>query len=143
MKNYLDVWVKDLLQRQSMRLPAPITVMGKGKKHLAAGSDEFAKVQLTVHPASHLEVEDIVPERDELERLGARWPESTVFGLLDVLMFADPAPLFNVRVVLEKAWYHDVDSTVNAFRHAGRDAGRKVLERIALNHSRSAGDDIT
>lgn len=139
----MEIWIRDLSQRESMRLPAPITVVGERKKHFAAGSDEFARVQLTVHPASHLEVEDVVPEQSELERLGVRWPESSVFGLLDVLMFADPAPLFKVRVVLEKVWYHTVGSTQNAFRNAGRDAGRKLLERIALSHARGAEYDIT
>ena len=143
MKDYLELWVKDLLQRESMRLQAPITVVGERKKHFATGSDEFAKVEMTVHPASHLEVEDVVPERSELEQLRVRWREFSVFGLLDVLMFADPAPLFKVRVVLEKVWWHHLDSTPNAFRNAGRDAGRKLLEKIALNHARSAGYDTT
>lgn len=88
-------------------------------------------------------MEDAVPERSELDRLGVQWLESSIFGLLDVLMFADPAPLFKVRVVLEKVWYHHVDSTQNAFRNAGRDASRKLLEKIALNHARGAGYDAT
>lgn len=127
-----------------MSLAVPITVVGERRKHFfGAGSDEFAKIQMTVHSALHCQVEDTAPERDELERLGVRWPESTLFGLLDVLMFAHPAPLFKIRVVLEKVWYHQVDSTQNAFRNAGRDAGRRLLEKIALDHARGAGYDAT
>jgi hypothetical protein len=63
--------------------------------------------------------------------------------LLDILMLADPAPLFKVRVVVERVWYHHVDSTQNASCNAGRDAGRKLLEKIALNDARGAGYDAT
>jgi translation elongation factor EF-G len=45
-------------------------------------------------------------------------------------MFAKSGPLFKVCVVLEEVWYHEVDSSWQAFRHAGRDAGRKIIEAI-------------
>ena len=92
---------------------------------------EFAKIQLTVRPAQSLEVVDDVVEKSDLEKLGVGWPDCVIFGLLDVFMLAEPRPLYKVRVVLEAVWYHDVDSTWQAFRHAGRDAGRQVLEIIS------------
>ena len=76
-------------------------------------------MQLTVHPASVFEVEDAVAEKKELERLRIGWPDAAIFRLLDVLMVAESGPLYKVRVVLEKAWYHHVDSSVSAFRQAG------------------------
>jgi hypothetical protein len=69
-------------------------------------------------------------EKLELEKLGVGWPDPFIFGLLDVLMNAGPDPLKNVRVTLEQAWYHDADSSRNAFRSAGRDAGRKIIAAI-------------
>jgi hypothetical protein len=91
---------------------------------------EFAKVQMTLTPAPSFEVIDDVAERAELERLGVEWPDPVIFGLLDVLMLAEPGPLHKVSVVLELVWYHEVDSSVMAFRHAGQDAGRKIIEDI-------------
>ncbi|HEY1421933.1 MAG TPA: hypothetical protein VGF20_00655 [Candidatus Acidoferrum sp.] len=91
---------------------------------------EFARVQLKLSPASNLEVVDNVAERGELERFGVGWPDAVAFGLLDVLMLAEPGPLYKVSVSLEKAWYHEVHSSFMAFRHAGQDAGRKVIESL-------------
>jgi hypothetical protein len=52
------------------------------------------------------------------------------FGLLDTLMTTDLGPLRNVRVTLERVWYHESDSTRNAFRNSGRDAGRKIIDAL-------------
>jgi hypothetical protein len=85
---------------------------------------------VTVQPSESFEVIDRVAESSELEKLGVEWPDCAIFGLLDVLMFTELGPLYKVCVVLEKVWYHDVDSTFQAFRHAGRAAGRKIVEGI-------------
>lgn len=91
---------------------------------------EFAKVKLTARPSDSFEVIDRVAEKNELEKLGVGWPDSTVFGLLDVLMFTKSGPLYKVAIVLEEVWYHEVDSSWWAFRHAGRAAGRQIVEAI-------------
>ncbi len=129
MKDYLALWAEGVPNRNSRILTARITVLGERKKALGPKS-EFARVQLTVHPADTFEVSDNVAERCELDKLGVGWPDSVIFGLLDVLMRAEPGPLSKVRVILEEAWYHDVDSSENAFRHAGRDAGQKIIKGI-------------
>lgn len=54
--------------------------------------------------------------------------ESAIFGLLDVLTFGDDLPFLNHRVTLLNMDMHPVDSSRIAFRRAGRDAGRKILE---------------
>jgi hypothetical protein len=133
MKDYLSLWAEGLANQQSRRLAAPITVLGEWIKQLGARG-EFAKVELTVHPSESFEVIDRVAERSELEKLGVEWPDCAVFGLLDVLMVTKSGPLYKVCVVLEKVWYHEVESTYQAFRHAGRAAGQKIIESI--------GDDI-
>lgn len=129
MRNYLGLWAEGLLERKSVLLAAPVSVLGEREKRFSPKS-EFAKVQLSVHPAESFDVRDVVAERNELERLGVRWPESVIFGLLDVLMLAEFGPLYKVLVVLEKSWYHEVDSSENAFRNAGRDAGLKIIETM-------------
>ena len=142
MKNYLSLWGGKIPERDSIRLPTPVRVIGEREKHFGPKS-EFARVQLTVHPASGFEVDDSVEERSELERLGVGWPDATIFGLLDVLMLAESGPLYKVRVVLEKVWYHEIDSSQVAFRHAGRDAGRKIIEEIELRNRADPGYEMT
>jgi len=58
------------------------------------------------------------------------WPRCVVFGVLDVVMFAEFGPLSKIRITLEDAGYHEVDSSETAFRKAGRDAGRRVIETV-------------
>jgi hypothetical protein len=60
-----------------------------------------------------------------------------ILGLLDALINADVRPLRKICVTLEHVWYHEADSTQTAFRNAGRDAGRKIIEAI---EARDSGD---
>jgi translation elongation factor EF-G len=125
MKDYVALWSEGPPNKKSRILAAPVTVIGEWTH---GPKSEFARVQLTVHPADAFDV---------VEKLGVGWPDPLIFGLLDALMNAEPNPLRNVRVILERAWYHDVDSSRNAFRNAGRDAGRKIIAAIDENGSRT------
>ena len=85
---------------------------------------------MTISPAEELDVADNVPCRKELEALGVAWPQCVVFGLLDVLMFAEFGSLYKIRITLDDAAYHEVDSSENAFREASRGAGRTLIESV-------------
>ncbi|HLK32538.1 MAG TPA: hypothetical protein VKT29_05570 [Terriglobales bacterium] len=143
MKDYLAIWAKELLQRESMELSAPVRVIGERKERLGPGLFEVARVQLMVHPAPSFAVEDVVAEKGELERLHIPWPDTPIFGLLDVLLLTEPTPLYRVRVVLEKVWYHETDSNQSAFHHAGRDAGQKILDRILVHRIHGSDYQVT
>jgi hypothetical protein len=127
MKNYLALWDEGLPDRNSRVLGTPITVVGE---HIHGAKSEFAKVQLTVSPAKSFDVEDCVAEKTALEKLSVGWPDPFIFGLLDVLVNAEAQPLTDIRVTLERVWYHDTDSTREAFLKAGRDAGRKIIAAV-------------
>lgn len=127
MTDYLKLWADGLLKRRSLTLKSKITVVGERNQHLGPRF-EFAKVQITVEPAPSFEVVDIVPGNEELRQLG--YPDWAVFGLLDVLIVAESSPLTNIRVILEKVEHHPVDSSQMAFRQAGRDAGRKIMQAM-------------
>ena len=85
---------------------------------------------MTIAPADELDVVDNVPCRKELEALGVAWPQCVVLGLLDVVMFAEFGPLYKIRITLDDAAYHEVDTSENAFREAGRDAGCNAIETV-------------
>jgi hypothetical protein len=117
-----------LLRRDSKRLTVPVNVIGEREK--LGSRSEFARVQVSIYPAEVFGVDDVVAERNELESLSVGWPEPVIFGLLDVLILADSGPFYKVRIVLEKVWYHEADSSRGAFREAGRDAGRRIIQTI-------------
>lgn len=127
MKDYLAHWNEGSPEENSKTLPTPITVIGE---RIHAGKSEFAKIELTVLPAPTFDVVDLVPEKEDLESLGVEWPDPVILGLLDVLMNAAQGPFRNIRVILERVWYHEVDSSKSAFRKAGQDAGYKIIEAI-------------
>jgi hypothetical protein len=127
MKNYLALWGEGLPDRNSRLLETPITVVGE---HVHGTKSEFAKVQVTVRAAETFDVEDCVAEKIALEKLAVGWPDPFIFGLLDVLVNSEPQPLIDVRVTLEQVWYHDADSSREAFLKAGRDAGRKIIAAV-------------
>jgi hypothetical protein len=127
MKNSLALWGQGLPDRNSIILEHPITVVGE---HIQGTKSEFATVQLTVRPAKSFDVEDYVAEKIALEKLNLGWPNPFIFGLLDILLNAEPQSLTDVRVTLEQVWYHDADSSREAFLKAGRDSGRKLIAAI-------------
>lgn len=127
MKDYLKLWAEGLLGGSPLPIRSRITVTGERNQHLGPRW-EFAKVRVSVEPAPSFEVVDAVPDNEELRQLG--YLDWAVLGLLDVLMVAESAPLISLRVILMNAEHHRVDSSPMAFRHAGRDAGRQIIEAL-------------
>jgi translation elongation factor EF-G len=88
---------------------------------------EFAKIKLRAEPSSLFEVrKEVGPNQVKLDADG--FLDAAVMGLLDVLLVAGQSPLKNVRITLLAAEEHEVDSSCNAFRMAGRDAGKKLMD---------------
>jgi hypothetical protein len=88
---------------------------------------EIARVELLVEPAEAFEVivavSTIAPTSEH-----ERFIEWAIFGFLDVVMVAEPYPIKSVKITVVDAEFDAVSSSMMAFRHAGRDAGRKFLE---------------
>jgi translation elongation factor EF-G len=122
----LEDWSEDVLRRRGMTLTAAVRVCGLRDKHLGPRWD-YARVVFLVEPAQEFKVV-----------LGARVPdgfdseylESALLGFLDIAMTAEPFPLKLICITVEEAELHEVDSNIMAFRHAGRDAGRKLLQQL-------------
>jgi hypothetical protein len=121
--NHLSMWDEGPSDNDSRSLRTPQTVIGEC---LNTEKSEYAKIQLTVSPAEKLEIIDRVEQKSEVERLEVDWPHCVILGLSDLLKHS----LGKMSVTLELVWYHDRDSTRNAFREAGRDAGRKILATL-------------
>ena len=127
MKDYLKLWQQELFKLSSLTLKSKITVTGERNKHLGPRW-EIAGIQISVEPAPSFEVIDLFPGNEEARQEG--YLDWAVFGLLDVVILAESAPLKNIRIILEKAEVDAVNSSRMAFRHAGRDVGRKLLQAV-------------
>ena len=124
----LEAWYRDLVVRRSSTLPHSVQVEGLRRKHLGPRS-EYARVVFEAVPADEFAVSGpAVPLSDEcLDLL-----RSAIFGFLDVVLTAGRGPLRNVALRVVEVDCHPIDSSSMAFREAGRDAGRKLLQEIGL-----------
>jgi len=126
-KSYLELWFETLLKRPSSPLKSRMSATGERDQHLGP-TWQFARIKVNVEPATKFEVVDLVPKNEELRASG--YPDWAIFGLLDVLAVSDGFPIDTVRIVLTEADYSPIESSPMAFRQAGRDSGRKILEAL-------------
>jgi hypothetical protein len=63
---------------------------------------------------------------------GEDYLRAAAFGVLDVVLTAGPLPLRNFALRVIDIQSHPADSSIMAFRRAGRDAGRKLLQKGGL-----------
>lgn len=124
--SYLERWATSILSRRSGTLTKAVRVDGVRKAHLGPRM-EIARIGLLVEPAEAFEVvaggPAIAPTCEH-----ERFIEWAIFGFLDVVMVAEPDPIRSVKITVVDAEVDAVSSSMMAFRHAGRDAGRRFLE---------------
>jgi hypothetical protein len=126
--SYLDRWIEGLLQHQSLNLKDPIRIDGVRDVHLGPRM-EFAKFTAIVEPARAFEVSFQLPQ-SQLTSERQAFLDQAILGLLDVLMTGTVYPLRNIRVRVIETEFDPINSSASAFRQAGRDAGRKLLDSL-------------
>lgn len=126
-RDFLRMWAEGLLSARPSSVSESMTVVGERNAHLGPRL-EYASVQVSVEPAAQFEVTDLAKASEEIRKFG--YPESVVLGILDVLMVSLASPISNIRLILDKPKYDAVNSSPMAFRQAGRDAGRKIIEAM-------------
>lgn len=131
MKDYIQLWMENAIRRKSFQLNGTFNIVGERNAHLG-GRCEIAKIKVTVKPSESFQVyaEDIL-NREDVESKG--YLDAAVFGILDVLVMGANYPLTEVAVIFTEFEIHPVESSISAFRQAGRDAGRKILEAMQTN----------
>ena len=129
MKDYIKLWSEEFSQGSSLMLTSRISATGERNICLGPRID-FARIELSAEPAAHFEIVDGVAPSQELEQYC--YLDWAVFGVLDIFLLADPLPLTKVKLTLEKADLHPIHSSQMAFRYAGRDAARKILQATHL-----------
>ena len=123
---YLEQWVESLVSTHSLGVSRPIRVEGVRVAHLGPKL-EVARIEFLVENADAFCVVVAEPNIDPAA-YAFRYIDYAVFGLLDVLLVAEDYPLRNIRVTVVSIGIDPVSSSMMAFRRAGRDAGRKVLQ---------------
>jgi hypothetical protein len=125
----IESWCRDILDRRSAKMPGKVQVEGLYEAHLGPMC-AFGRVVVEAEPSSAFALEcapGIVGSENET------YMRSAVLGVLDMLLTADPYPLRDVLLRVVEVSSHPVDSSSIAFRRAGRDAGRKLLNEARLS----------
>lgn len=110
------------------------TIRIDGVRKVPSGPDrDFARVGLVVEAAEGFDVVVTAPPPVAHGAHHARHMEWAIFGFLDVVMLDTPRPVRNIKVTIVESEADPIRSTAMTFRLAGRDAGRKFLERIRVS----------
>jgi hypothetical protein len=104
--------------------PTGVDVEGIQDRHLGPRW-EFAKIRFRAEPA-----EDFLVEMGDLEpdALRKSYLDAAILGVLDIILVSASAPLKNVKLTVTAIESHEIDSSPNAFRMAGREAGKKLID---------------
>ena len=121
----LEEWAADVLARRPRTLNAEIRVEGSRQAHLGPKL-ESARVEFVVEPAENfstsIEVHGVSPHESMFVR-------AAIIGFLDVVLLAEQ-PIRNIRLRVVAMEVDPIDSSVMAFRRAGRDAGEHLLQAV-------------
>jgi hypothetical protein len=125
----ISLWADHLGTRRSIRLPRSFEITGIRRKALGPKMD-VAELRLLVEPASQLEtriaLDGIVTPSEQRDFLD--WG---LLGFLDVVLTVEMSPLREMRATVTSAVFDPIHSSLMAFRHAGRDAGRNLLAALS------------
>lgn len=119
-----EKWLNTLLSRPGVSVPQQLSVNGEQDAHLGPRL-EVAQATFVIEPASKLQI--VVPSDVRATVTDPAYADAAIFGLLDVLICQDCNPVSNVKITLTHLNEDPVSSSESAFRHAGRDAARKLL----------------
>ena len=88
----------------------------------------FAVVRLRFSPLDKLQFENLLPHEDYMIADKEQWLTSIALGVLDVMLVHPSRPITNFLCVIESLQFHQVDSSKEAFRLAGRYAAQEFLK---------------
>jgi len=125
---YLNLWQEDLMLRKPLVLKNPVKLEGIRNKHLGPMM-QYAKVVINAEPSENFHV-DISPIELDLDENQLKMINSAIFGFLDVAMCAKVNPLKNIKLTIAHVEFDPINSSIMAFRYAGRDAGQKLIDAI-------------
>lgn len=122
----IDEWFRERMTVPTARLAGEVRVSVVHDRHLGP-TWERAGVVLEVAPSDAFDVE-LLPGVGNAEE--QEYATATALGFLDVAMVNTPFPLRDVRLRILQLIVDPVGSSHMAFREAGRQAARKVLEGL-------------
>ena len=130
-ERYVEGWKDSILNTHHLSIASEVSTTGEINQPLG-GRWRVAKIEVLVEPAPSFcvscEMEE--PLTRQMEREG--FLEHAVYGMIDILATAQLSPVLRLRIRFVGAAIHPVESTPVAFRLAGRDAARRILDQAKI-----------
>jgi hypothetical protein len=130
-----QAWGESFLSGSAAKLLSRVELEAHSIKQVCSG--HYARLEFTAEPSETFKVTFDKPDH-VVGRYRFDFRDEAVFGMLDVLTMAESLPLRGVHIRINKMDIHPVDSKANAFRMAGRIAGRKILEAAEAQRQESS-----
>jgi hypothetical protein len=125
--DHLSYWAEEIMTRTPASLDGSRRVTGEYGP-TTGPRRQYAKVKFLVEPAEAFKVVTAIEGIEGDRFWGHNYPDWAVLGLLDVVLVAWPQPLRRIKITVMDADYHPLWSSRMAFRMAGREAGRNLVE---------------
>ena len=125
--DYIRRWFDSLFvfnRDYDRAISPPVSAVGNFNKNLG-GMFVRATIELTVYDSETFEVAEACEVASEEERT---FLEAGIFGFLDIVLLTYYFPKEKIRITVNRIEVHPVGSNRWAFREAGKDAGRQIVD---------------
>lgn len=119
-------WVKSYQNLSSVGVHSSHEVRGLCKKVLG-GRALFAEVEISISPSSELKFIQKLSINDYEIADKEGWINAICLGVLDVMIVRPLIPISAFECSIKFIGYHNIDSSKQAFRMAGRNAAEQFL----------------
>ena len=124
----IDDWYQAYKNLPDVRVHSERETEGICQKTLGARA-LFARIRIEIGPSDTLEFKSVLHAAEDARAIQEGWFKAICLGVLDVMLVRPAIPITIYRCTLKELHYHQIDSSVQAFRLAARYATEAFLEK--------------
>ena len=124
----INDWTDTYQNLSEVGVNSTIETSGLCKKVLGARS-LFAEVRITIKPSKELKFTSELESFDAKQAEAEDWLRGIYLGVLDVMLTRPLIPITIFECTINKICFHEIDSSFQAFRVAGRYAAEEFLKQ--------------
>ena len=124
----LNDWLKSYENLQPMGINSSVNVIGVCKKVFGARA-LYAEVEICFTESKDLKFNSMLPGIENQQAYDEGWLKGVYLGVLDVMLVRPLVPITVFTCTVNTIRFHEIDSSAQAFRVAGRYAAERFLEQ--------------
>lgn len=124
----INDWIESYQHLPPVGVNNPASAKGVCKKVLG-GRALYAEIEIYISKADHLKFTHGLANSEYELAKSENWIDGVCFGVLDVMIVRPLIPISIFECSINLIKYHNIDSSVQAFRLAGREAAEQFLKQ--------------